>query len=70
VRDPIARDHLWQRNNNEGQSASAERPDRLTLALNWAQIGSGRWGFGIFFRAGASFGIEIHALLIAAFASK
>ena len=35
----IARDRLWQRNNSAGQSAGAERPDRLTLPANSAQIG-------------------------------
>ena len=60
----MAGDQLWQRNNSAGQSAGTEQPDRLTLAVNSAQIGLGRWGFGIFLALALLFWIGLHALLI------
>jgi hypothetical protein len=40
--------NLWQRDNNMRQSAAAKQPDRLTLPVNWAQIGPGRGDLAFF----------------------
>jgi hypothetical protein len=60
--------HLWQQNNNFGQSPFEDDHDRLTLPENWGQIGIGRRVFLSFLSRRAPFGKCIDVLLTAAFA--